>query len=398
MMNTPDEGFPQDSNGTEPQNQGSATNENGAVKPVTMAVIAKAAGLSQGAVSSLLNHREYGIRVSLDKRDRVFKLCRDLGYVPNDLRAYVRIYPERGDTCLAVSNNVHRGLKNPFVARLAARLMAHGSPQPASIAIMRYDEARDYDVDHDLPSPLKDGTATRTMFVGAANESICRLAHQRALPAFLIGHTTQTPGLTSIVPDYAEASRLALALLVREGHQHIGIIGGPFGDPEPRIGEMSRAIAIIAHEMGLVIEPENVFHGNLDFESGVAAARAMVSHATSPTAPTALLCMTESAAIGAIAAAQSHGIHVPDELSIITFADHAETLDSCLPLTAVILPVEDLAVAAVREADRLLREGIPTAATKIVIPVQLIERSTCGPIKARGRPAHSAQPANPPVG
>jgi DNA-binding LacI/PurR family transcriptional regulator len=56
-------------------------------------------------------------------------------------------------------------------------------------------------------------------------------------------------------------------------------------------------------------------------------------------------------------------------------------LDSCIPLTAVVLPVDEMASAAVREADRQLTEGIPTTATKIVIPVQLIERGTCGPAK-----------------
>ena len=33
-------------------------------KTITMAQIAKAAGVSQGAISSLLNDRDYGIRVS----------------------------------------------------------------------------------------------------------------------------------------------------------------------------------------------------------------------------------------------------------------------------------------------------------------------------------------------
>jgi hypothetical protein len=75
----------------------------GPMKPITMAGIAKAAGVSQGAISSLLNDRDYGIRVSEKTRERVFKVCRELGYVPNDLRAVVRMYPELGDVCLLIS-------------------------------------------------------------------------------------------------------------------------------------------------------------------------------------------------------------------------------------------------------------------------------------------------------
>src|SRR3954470_1626507 len=84
-------------------------------KTITMAQIAKAAGVSQGAISSLLNDRDYGIRVSEKTRERVFKVCREMGYIPNDLRAVVRMYPELGDYCLLLSTAVEGGLRDPFV-------------------------------------------------------------------------------------------------------------------------------------------------------------------------------------------------------------------------------------------------------------------------------------------
>src|SRR5215216_3264727 len=79
-------------------------------KTITMAQIAKAAGVSQGAISSLLNDRDYGIRVSGKTRERVFKVCREMGYIPNDLRAVVRMYPELGDFCLLISTAIEGGL------------------------------------------------------------------------------------------------------------------------------------------------------------------------------------------------------------------------------------------------------------------------------------------------
>src|SRR6476620_6656922 len=88
-------------------------------KGITMAQIAKAAGVSQGAISSLLNDRDYGIRVSEKTRERVFKVCRDMGYIPNDLRAVVRMYPELGDFGLLLSSGIHGGLTDPFVSRIA---------------------------------------------------------------------------------------------------------------------------------------------------------------------------------------------------------------------------------------------------------------------------------------
>ena len=378
-MSVPSEGSPPDSGGLEPQNQNSISNGLALSKSVTMAGVARVAGISQGAISSLLNDRDYGIRVSAKTREKVFRICRDLGYVPNDLRAVVRIYPELGETCLLVSDKIPGGIANPFVARLAASLMAHIPRQPASIGLILYDEAHEYGAGTDLPPPLQHGTASKILCVGAGNESICRVVHERSLPAILLGYTSHIAGTTSVVPDYAAAARLALELLVRHGHRHVGIVSGPFGSHDPRLAEMDRAISDAAGPLGLVIDAEKVFTGNLSFEAGVAAVQHMLAR---PPAPTALLCLSERAAEGVLAAAQIHGIRVPEELSVVTFADHDGAMDSCFPMTAVVLPVDELASIAVQESDRQIREGIPADAAKITVGVRLIERDTCGPAKS----------------
>src|SRR5438067_9153122 len=92
-------------------------------KAITMADIAKAAGVSQGAISSLLNDRDYGIRVSDKTRERVFKVCREMGYVPNDLRAVVRMYPERGEVCMLASKDIPSVITHPSFSRVLAGAM-----------------------------------------------------------------------------------------------------------------------------------------------------------------------------------------------------------------------------------------------------------------------------------
>ena len=305
-MSVPSEGFTGDSATGEPQIRDSSPRGNGVAKSVTMAHIARASGISQGAISSLLNDRDYGIRVSLKTREKVFKICRDFGYVPNDLRAVVRIYPELGEICLLVADKIPGGIANPFVGRLAASLMAQLPSQSASVSVIRYSETHEY-AEADLPSPLKHGIASKVLCVGAGNDSICRVVHARGLPAILLGHTVHIAGTTSVVPDYDQAARLALGLLVRHGHRCIGVVSGPFGSHDPRLTEMSRAIGDAAEQLGLTIAPENVFAGNLNFEAGVAAVEQMLGR---PSVPTALLCLSENAATGVLAAARGRGRRV----------------------------------------------------------------------------------------
>ena len=378
-MCVPSEGFSSDSGGGEPKKQGSVSKSEAIGKTVTMAAVARLAGVSQGAISSLLNDRDYGIRVSPKTRDKVFKICRDLGYEPNDLRAFVRIYPELGETCLLVSDRIPGGVANAYVARLAASLMAHIPRKPSSIAVILYNEARDYAADGSMPGPLQHGTASKILCIGAGNEGICRVVHDRSLPAIMLGHTAHMPGVTSIVPDYPAAAGLALDLLFRHGHRHIGIVSGPFGSHDPRLTEMNVAIGDAAARLGITIAAEDIFSGNLDFEAGVAAVKLMRTRAVPPTA---LLCLAESAAAGAAVAARDRGMCIPGQLSIVTFADHAGAIETSIPMSAVVLPVDEIAAAAVKEADRQIREGIPAEAAKITIGVRLIERETCGPVAA----------------
>ena len=109
-----------------------------------MAQIAKAAGVSQGAISSLLNDRDYGIRVSEKTRERVFKVCREMGYMPNDLRAVVRMYPEVGDLCLLLATSLTEGLTDPFVARLTKAAMDAISDSSRPLTLAFYEPGRDY--------------------------------------------------------------------------------------------------------------------------------------------------------------------------------------------------------------------------------------------------------------
>ncbi len=342
-------------------------------KPITMATIAKMAGVSQGAISSLLNDRDYGIRVSDKTRDRVFKACRELGYIPNDLRAEVRMYPETGDTCLLVSDKLPGSLSHPFVGRIANALLA--STKAHGIGVAQYSETKDYEADFSaLPAAVRNGTASKFIAIGVPNPSLCKIIQRRDYPLIIIGHESHVAGVTSILPDYANAASLALSHLSTLGHHNVGIVGGPFGSPDPRLAEMNRALGIAAPDNGIIISAQDIFHSDLSFQAGLSAVQSM----TGRTAPTALLCLSDLSACGAVAGANLSGISVPQKLSIIALTDHDNALPSTITITAVISSVEELITAAVAEAERQIREGIPRSPVRILKPATLAHRGSTG--------------------
>jgi LacI family transcriptional regulator, repressor for deo operon, udp, cdd, tsx, nupC, and nupG len=348
-------------------------------KGITMADIAKAAGVSQGAISSLLNDRDYGIRVSEKTRDRVFRVCREMGYVPNDLRAVVRMYPEQGNFCVLLASDLKDLPSDPFQARVISASLAVINE---AVTIARYNPDTDYGaVDTEaLPHPVKTGIASKFLLVGQPNASLCQLLVARGYGVALAGHELALPGVTSILPDFAGASQAAIDHLFALGHERIAILSGPFGATDYHIIELNRGVRAGYDKVKVPIEAQNIIYGDLTMENGYKALDLLMDR---PNPPTAVFCFDDAAAAGVIARAQARGIKVPEALSVIGCSDDALSAHLQPSLSTVHLPAEDIAATAVAETDRRVREqdAFPGEAKRMLLPVKLVERASSGPPK-----------------
>jgi LacI family transcriptional regulator len=345
-------------------------------KTITMAQIAKAAGVSQGAISSLLNDRDYGIRVSEKTRERVFKVCREMGYIPNDLRAVVRMYPELGDFCLLLSSASDGSLGDPFVHRLVAAAMAAIPDASHPLNLAHYEEVHDYSHANSLPHPVRVGTYSKFLVHGLPNASLLEALKRRGLPAVSIGFDAPLPGVTSIVLDYAQASILAIEHLAGLGHQHIGIISGPFGSTHPKHIELNRGVGLAFEKFGLPIEGQHIVYGDLSEHAGRVALEEILARQP---APTAIFAMSDRAALGALFLAHARGLKVPGDLSIVGCSGDSIGAAAEPALTTIHLPAEELAQAGIREIDRLVNSGMTETTHRETLPVRLVRRASTAP-------------------
>ncbi|HEY3899448.1 MAG TPA: LacI family DNA-binding transcriptional regulator [Chthoniobacter sp.] len=345
-------------------------------KTITMAQIAKAAGVSQGAISSLLNDRDYGIRVSEKTRERVFKVCREMGYIPNDLRAVVRMYPELGDFCLLISTAIDGGVADPFVHRLVVAAMAAVPDVSHPLSLAQYDETHDYSNSSALPHPIRVGTYSKFLVHGLPNPSLYEALLRRGLPVVSLGYDTPIAGVTSIVPDYGRAAFLAIEHLVGLGHQHLGIISGPFGSTHPKILALNHGVSEACENLGLPIEAQHIVYGDLSEHAGRTALEEILARQP---APTAIFAMSDRAALGALYLAHARGLKVPGDLSIIGCSGDPSAAAVDPPLTTIHIPAEEVAEAGIREINRLVNAGAAENAQKQVLPVRLVVRASTGP-------------------
>ena len=180
-------------------------------------------------------------------------------------------------------------------------------------------------------------------------------------------------GAGSITVDNRLAARRAVEHLIELGHERIGLVVGPIiaelPTPVPEQRRLGYEDAL--RDAGLTIDPSLAVQGD-----GLAGggARALSELIERPDPPTAVFCMTDEMAFGALEAARSAGMSVPGDLSIVGFDDHdlAETLG----LTTMCMSVSEIGE---RAAEHLLAmiDGRESP-SDITWDVPLVVRRTTG--------------------
>ncbi|MEL6531088.1 MAG: substrate-binding domain-containing protein, partial [Pseudomonadota bacterium] len=207
------------------------------------------------------------------------------------------------------------------------------------------------------------------------NEQITKLLAQRNIPFARIGSTEDGPGVRLTMGD-EDAAYQATARLIELGHTRIGMIAGPrrYSLSGWRITGWRRALQ--DHDL----DPEGLFErGDFGYESGTQAARALLDRDPDLTA---IIGSSDQMTLAALEVARDRGLHVPRDISLISFDNTPIVRFSQPPLTAVDQPIAETVSAAVEELIRL-RKSDPHPGV-IDVKAGLVERASTGPAPRAG--------------
>lgn len=99
--------------------------------------------------------------------------------------------------------------------------------------------------------------------------------------------------------------------------------------------------------------------------------------------PDAVVCGSDTIAIGVMRAAKERGLHLPDDLAITGFDDISFARDLDPPLTTIHVPKELLGEVAVRAL--IERIGHPDRPPIVrTVPTELVVRGSCGEQRSQG--------------
>ena len=208
------------------------------------------------------------------------------------------------------------------------------------------------------------------------NPAITGLLEAQKVPFARIGSVAEGAGLPISMDDRAAAHR-ATAYLLSLGHRRIGFITGDrhYSLSAARLEGYRAAV----REAGSGTGDELVAEGDFGFESGLAAARRLL---TGDAPATAILASSDQMALASLRVAEERGLAVPDDLSIVSFDDTPIVRFSRPPLTAIVQPI---AATAARAAEWLMEaqgDGGLNAEAE-VMPSDLTVRGSTGPAPTR---------------
>lgn len=292
-------------------------------KRITLKDVARAADVSLASASYAINGTG---SVGDGVRAHILQVAENLGYRRNLSARAVRT-GKTGAIGLVVPD-----FTNPFFTHLAQSVMR--AARLAGYCVFVTDTEESENLEREAFKRMIDRGVDGIVWFPIRDVNTVE-AQTRLAPTVLIDRSIK--GLESIQADYIRGGQLAAEHLIGLGHSQIGIVAGPRDIVSQKQRIDGAAAAIKAHAR-LAFSVTNAF--SMDLEP-------QVTKAIAAGKATAIFAGTDLIALGVIRYAQSLGLRVPEDLSVIGFGDMPWAHLGAVPLTTIEMPIDDMAQAAV---------------------------------------------------
>jgi alanine racemase len=306
-----------------------------------IADVAREAGVSKTAVSFAFNSPE---RLSAETAIRIREVAGALGYRPNPV---ARMLTQRQTMTLGVLTPQALAVifSNPFFA-LFSEGVAHAAED------LGYELHFISPLHGSLALAVGRSTVDGVVAIGlSAEHPEVEQVRDTGLPMVLVD-ADDLPEHSSVVVDDESGARAAAEHVLALGHREVLVIAieGPVtasGEPA-RTGVTERRLRGYRAGLqgaGVHLFDDRVVAGRSSIDGGSSAFQRAWAMGLRPTA---VLCMSDAIAIGAMRAARELGLRIPGDLSVVGFDDIDLAAHVDPPLTTVHQPIRQKGADAVR--------------------------------------------------
>ena len=295
---------------------------------VTSHDVARAAGVSQPTVSRALRDDP---NIADKTKERIAKVARQLGYVPNELGRSLSLQATRRIAVVA-------DLDNPLWPMLIEQLHDGLAQKGYSMTLL----AEHGDLQH-FERQLLGGWADGVIVTSARIRATLPFElRRRGVPFVLVNRVIKGLRADAAVADNVAGGRAAAQVLLEAGHTRIGALFGPQDTSTGRDREKGFREGL--KEAGRTLLDSRVVHGEFDFTFGREALPLLLKGRYPATA---IFCANDIIAIGALNTARQLGVSVPSDIALIGFDDLDQASWPVFDLTTIRIPFETLVRSAV---------------------------------------------------
>ncbi|WP_338555385.1 LacI family DNA-binding transcriptional regulator [Paenibacillus sp. KS-LC4] len=338
------------------------------MKQVTIYDIAKEANVSVATVSRVLNDTA---PVKGSTRAKIEALIQKYSFQPNAM-ARSLLKKETGIIGIIVPD-----LTNPFFPEVFAG--AEEEAQHSGHTFLLSNSIGDHAKESEYLSIMREKRVDGVIFLGGrinlknCNEHLVQelVQHASVIPTVLVNGGLRNTNLIRVTTDEAVGTALAVRHLIELGHTEIGFIGGESHMTTTSI--KLRAFRKTMKDEGLEIRDNWLLPNSFSIDSGK---RQMLKLLEMEERPTAVFCVNDYTAIGAIKAATDAGLTIPTDMSVVGFDDIPLAHHFIPELTTVSQQAHELGRMAVQVLKAMMRKEKVKQLTTLA--PQLIVRQSTG--------------------
>lgn len=354
----------------------SAKRHAGTTARVTLQSVADRVGVSRMTVSNAFSRPD---QLSSALRERILAAAGELGYSGPDPAGRTLARGRSGAIGVVLTDSLSYAFTDVVATTFLGAVAAEFEPVGVAMTLISIPRIS-------LLSPAGDVALDGAIVYSVDGDSpaLPWLARRR-LPRVLVDQQPTDAGPTINVDDLGGATAVAGHLLTL-GHRRIGIVTQGLSAPsdllvDPTVSSphyviRQRLAGWLTPLRSAGITPLLVNLGRNGLDEGRRGAMLLLD---ADPQLTALICMSDLMAVGAISAAQTRGLRVPDDLSVVGFDAAPLVVNPGPSLTTVRQPVAEkgrLAAQAVLGAvDGTLAQPPP----HVVLATELLVRDSTGP-------------------
>ncbi|SEN35582.1 transcriptional regulator, LacI family [Actinacidiphila rubida] len=333
---------------------------------VTIAEIARKAGVSVATVSKVLNGHAH---VADATRERVEGLLESHNYLRRRSR------PTR---TVGLIDLVINELDSPWSVEVV-RGVEETTAQHGSGLVVTAVHGRPADTLRWLDNLTKRGSDGVILAVTELPPGQRRKVQELDVPLVVVDPVgNPDPAIPSVGATNWHGGLAATQHLLDLGHRRIGIITGPDDVLSARARLDGYRAAL--ESAGVGVDPALEIRGDFHHETGFSGARELLAL---PEAPTAIFASSDLQALGAYDAIRRAGLQVGQDVSVVGFDDLPAASWASPPLTTVRQPLSDMAAMAARIVLQGVEAVLPGGMRRMELATALVERESTAPPHAR---------------